>query len=748
MRRLKICSLLSLAIILSLLVTVISAAPALALTGAISISPTYGPVDTAVTITGTGFTPSSTYTLYYAATAITTGTISGTGILSTSFAVPASTAGAQAVTATTTAPDTSNTVTFTVTPQITLSSTSVQIGNSIYVYGSGFGPSLTVTIYIDSVSTTTTPTNTSGSFSVSLTVPSGAGGSHTVTATDTSLNTASTTYTITPSVTLSSSSVVAGSQLTVNGTSFAASSTVTIYIDSVSTITTTTNASGSFSVSLTVSQGVSGSHTLTATDSLSNSKSVTYSITPSITINPSSFTSGSQVTVNGTGFAASSNITFYMDGVPISGSTATANTLGSFSTSNLVIPTVSGGTHTFQAKDSSSNSATLSFSVTQGITINPQSGPSGTVVQVTGEGFSASKAISIKLDGTGVVASPSTPATDASGDFTASFTVPAIFGGSHSVVVSDGTFSVTASFNVTSSANLNLIRGSVETSVTVSGNSFASRGAILVTYDSISVATTTADNNGTFSTTFNVPASSTGTHTVIVTDGTRNMPFNFSVVANVTISPTSGYVSTSITLTGTGFASGGQITIKYDASQIGTVTADATGGFAAVFKAPASQGGNRSITVTDGTSTIVSTFAMDSTPPPTPTLLSPPNDTQADALAEFQWKEVTDPSGVTYVLQVSRDSNFSVLVLEKKGLTTPGYQLTEEDKLASASKKQPYYWRVKAIDGASNESPWTPAQSFYVGFVLATQAFYTILGFCVLIAGLLGFWLGVRSKRK
>ena len=74
-----------------------------------------------------------------------------------------------------------------------------------------FAGSSAVTIKYDGSTQTTSPvspsTNGSGSFSVvSFTVPASVQGSHTVAATDASANSASTSYTVAPKITLSPSS--------------------------------------------------------------------------------------------------------------------------------------------------------------------------------------------------------------------------------------------------------------------------------------------------------------------------------------------------------------------------------------------------------------------------------------------------------------------------------------------------------------------------------------------------------------
>ena len=74
--------------------------------------------------------------------------------------------------------------------------------------------------------------------------------------------------------------------------------------------------------------------------------------------------------------------------------------------------------------------------------------------------------------------------------------------------------------------------------------------------------------------------------------------------------------------------------------------------------------------------------------------------------------------------------------------------LTEEEKLESVKKDEPYYWRVRAIDGASNNSAWPEPVSFYVGFQWPTiqgALLYALLGIVAVLFLVLGFWLGRRT---
>lgn len=157
------------------------------------------------------------------------------------------------------------------------------------------------------------------------------------------------------------------------------------------------------------------------------------------------------------------------------------------------------------------------------------------------------------------------------------------------------------------------------------------------------------------------------------------------------------------------------------------------------------------------------TKSMDSTPPSPPALLQPEMGAKAKAEAHFDWTEVTDPSGVTYTLQIANGEEVfnseaaESYELEKTGLTLSEYTLAKSEKLQPVSKKRPLYWRVKAVDGASNESEWSNVGSFYVGFYLSQQSLIygignirdadqikIIIGIFVVILALLAFWLGRR----
>ena len=121
---------------------------------------------------------------------------------------------------------------------------------------------------------------------------------------------------------------------------------------------------------------------------------------------------------------------------------------------------------------------------------------------------------------------------------------------------------------------------------------------------------------------------------------------------------------------------------------------------------------------------------------------------KAESRGHFDWGDVSDPSGVTYTLQIATDDKFtaSSVVLEKSRFTESEYTLTKEERLKPTKKEAPCYWRIQAIDGAGNESGWTTPGPFYVGstFELISLVLYTLMG----IAGLVGLAIGILLSRR
>ena len=495
---------------------------------------------------------------------------------------------------------------------------------------------------------------------------------------------ASSPFTVTPQIKLNgslSTSGNVGDTVTVTGDGFAASAGVTILFDGVSKGTTTATATGTFTAfTLTVPECIKGDHTVKTqeTSTPTNYDDATFTVSAKITVTPTSGAVGDTITINGSGFAASSNTTIYFDTASVG--TATTNTTGGFTNNTFTIPPTSRGSHTIKAQDASLNYATAIFTVAHKITLTPTSGAPGMTVTVNGSGFGASKPVTIKYNATAVTTTPATVNTDTTGSFTASFIVPASVAGTYAVEASDGTYSASANFAITINITLNTI----------------------------------------------------------------------------TSEASPGHVGMDITISGTGFKPNYQIKITYTSTPIvvATVNSDNVGAFSATFKIPESEHGTHTIAASDGTNTLQATFTMEQTAPATPALLLPPSGEEAKSRTVFEWEDVTkDVNGtdelsapITYDLQIASDADFTNIVLERTELTTSGYTLLKGEELESTEKEAPYYWRVRAVDAASNAGDWTSSRPFYVGG--SDWGLYCLIGGGVLLIFFIGFLVGRKTKHS
>jgi hypothetical protein len=158
---------------------------------------------------------------------------------------------------------------------------------------------------------------------------------------------------------------------------------------------------------------------------------------------------------------------------------------------------------------------------------------------------------------------------------------------------------------------IDTITGAIGTSITVVGHGFAlSEKNINVTYDGTSIKSSiTADQEGTWTTSFAVPASVEGKHTIDAygdsTAATAVANKTYTVSPTVTISPTTGGVGSVITVVATGFASSeGSIKVLYSDKEVRTgITAETTGSWNTSFTVPSSTRGSHLISISGSVTT-------------------------------------------------------------------------------------------------------------------------------------------------
>lgn len=172
----------------------------------------------------------------------------------------------------------------------------------------------------------------------------------------------------------------------------------------------------------------------------------TVSAAATLTLTPNTGPVGTVVTATGSGYGNSLPVRIFFNGSPVA--TTTSSGTGTINTT-FTVPAIVPGTYTVTAASTFAATSTQ-FTVVNApmpaITLNPSSGPSGTVVTVSGSGFGASQPAIIYFNGVQV----GTTTTTASGTLPAgtTFTVPSIANGSYTVTVSTATRSASAPFTV------------------------------------------------------------------------------------------------------------------------------------------------------------------------------------------------------------------------------------------------------------------------------------------------------------
>jgi hypothetical protein len=394
------------------------------------------------------------------------------------------------------------------------------------------------------------------------------------------------------------------------------------------------------------------------------------------------------------------------------------------------------------------------------ISIDPDDGPVGTEVEISGSDFSDNEDIEIEYDGDNIDWDGDKD-TDGDGDFDASIIIPPSTAGDHEITVKgeDSLAEVTDTFTVEPEITVSPEEGGVQSTATVSGTGFASRSDITVYLDGSEVDTATTDSDGSFEATFTVGADLTpDSYNIEAEDEENNTASaDFAVVISISasVTPTSGHIGTEVTATGAGYPPGATITIKYDTDEIATLTAGTDGTFSTTFDIPPGQSGEHKITISNGT-TEEFPFTVESEAPSTPRPLLPAMGIEAEQPVQFDWADVPDVSPpVTYTLQIATSSTFSAssIVLEETGLTGSKFTIGAANQLEELDNEQPYFWRIKATDGAGNESDWTGAGEFFVGGGggtgpggwLPTWLRYLLFALGGLLIAFLGFWLVRRS---
>ncbi len=395
--------------------------------------------------------------------------------------------------------------------------------------------------------------------------------------------------------------------------------------------------------------------------------------------------------------------------------------------------------------------------IAAGIELDTEEALVGAEIEITGFDFADNEEITVEYDGYEIPIEGGDDETDRDGDFATTILIPESAAGEHTITVIDESDNeAEAVFTVEPEITINPSSGTTGERATINGTGFADEEDVTIKFDGDEVATGDTSIDGSFTIPFDVPAVGAGTYDVEAEDDDNNSAeTEFAIASNISIGPVTsqtspGYVGMDVTISGIGFKPNATITITYASTPVVfTTTSAADGSFSYAFEVPASDPGEHTVTATDGTNSLGVTFFMESEAPDIPQPLLPEMDTKPERPITFDWLKVTDPSGVTYILQVATDQNFANIVLQKEGLTESEYTMTvtEDEALESTKKDAPYLWRIRAVDGAGNESGWTGAGSFDVGFAfeMPNWALYLLIALGGLVLFGVGFFIGRRT---
>lgn len=252
----------------------------------------------------------------------------------------------------------------------------------------------------------------------------------------------------------------------------------------------------------------------------------------------------------------------------------------------------------------------------------------------------------------------------------------------------------------------------VGSEVTIRGTGFTiNKNDISLAFDDKDTKLSISTNDiGSFEAKFIIPNTIAGKHEFKATMeniALGDVSASLQVQPKISLDPQHPEIGNEVTVTGSGFAADSQVSIKFNNAVVAdSPSTDQIGNFSHRFKVPESSQDKQVVTATDKSGNVATSgMLLEKDPPPSPTPIFPPSEQRfgwfGSQTVNFSWSEVKDASGVTYTIDVGPNTNVWPPTITKTGLTSTTCTL----RLAPGT----YFWRVKATDGAGNESETTLA---------------------------------------
>ena len=456
-----------------------------------------------------------------------------------------------------------------------------------------------------------------------------------------------------PSIRLSPSHGVPGTEVTVYGDNFTAEERVYIYYDENEIDYIETDDEGDFQVTFEVPESCAGYHTVLAEDQEDKYDYTEFEVEPGLTVSLDEGPVGTTVTVEGHGFAEDEEnikLMYYRDGDPeIIDDDITADEDGYWERS-FKIPSSAQGDHKIDAEGDESRIYEVeetTFEVKPGISLDEPSGSVGESIAMTGSGFEdEDRYIKILFAGEEAETEPEIIRADENGYWEASFKVPEMPIGTYSVTA-EGQWTKKEDieswpFEIEPGIVLSPDQGYAGMNLTVTGGGFAANKNVVIKYDGSEVETARTNTEGSFDVSFLVPESKYGDRVVTAEDDAENNATAiFTMESNAPNTP--------------------DLISPPDGDRVGFV------------------------------GKVRPTFEWSEV---------------SDVSGVYYNLQIARSANVT-------DTGFVDPIVSKEGLVGTNYTLDDTEALPYGT----YYWIVQAVDGAENAGNWTAARSFRAGLL-------------------------------
>ncbi len=592
-----------------------------------SISPSdyYVQPNATITITGSGFAPNETVSVFTKGDQAVTTTANAFGAISTQVLIPYNPTGSASIGATGSISKASAFVDVTLAtfyPSISPSAYYVFPGDQVSFTGTGFAPNENITVVVGT-SVTHTTTNNFGTFTTApLTIPLNASKtlafSFLGSVSNTTVTSNLTIGALFPYLTSDVYSSVPGQTINISGFRFGANETVNVKAGSFTT-TTVADANGNIApVAITVPFGAGSSLKVVFTGASTGASSsldiALGAFYPSITSDNYYAAPGSTVHLNFSGYAPNEIITITADAVAVA--STTTNSFGIASNVAVTLPYTSlSGTGIVLSAVGNTSGVSSGLTITLApfstlVTPSTYYTAAGSTVTFTGSGFAANEAMTVTVDG-----APASPFTaNATGAFTHNITIPLSSKGTAHFVFTGGTTHAVANVDVSlaafySSITLSTYYAQAGSPLTITGSGFGNGEQVGLMMGSTAIGTTTANTSGAITYTGTVPFAPSGDKTITATGASTGT----IATSPITIAPTytslqlgsyAGAPGSAITLIGAGYLANEPLSLTTDrtGSSVYTFNADASGNFTnSGFIIPADLAeGNLVLTVTSG----------------------------------------------------------------------------------------------------------------------------------------------------